>query len=128
VGGTPHAAGDLFYTPTLLVDVPEDAAIMHEETFGPVAAVTVFDTEDEVIGRANASEYGLIAYAVTRDGARMLRLSRRLDYGMVAINRVKVTGAPIPFGGVRQSGIGREGAHHGIEAFTDLKYLCLDAA
>lgn len=128
VGGTRHAAGDLFYTPTLLADVPDEAQIMHEETFGPVAAVTPFDTEEEVIARANGSEYGLIAYAVTKDGARMLRLARRLAYGMVAVNRVKVTGAPIPFGGVRQSGIGREGSHHGIEAFTDLKYLCLDAA
>jgi aspartate-semialdehyde dehydrogenase len=87
-----------------------------------------FDSEDEVVARANDTEYGLVAYVVTRDGARMLRLGRALDYGMVAINRVKITGAPIPFGGTKQSGLGREGSRHGLEAFTELKYLCLDAA
>ena len=127
-GGKRHAAGPLFYQPTLLVDVPDEALIMREETFGPVAAVTPFDSEAEVIARANATEYGLVAYVVTDNGARQLRLGRALDYGMVAINRVKITGAPIPFGGVKQSGIGREGARHGLEAFTDLKYLCLDVA
>jgi aspartate-semialdehyde dehydrogenase len=127
-GGARHPAGTLFYTPTLLADVPDDAAIMHDETFGPVAAVTSFDTEAEVVTRANATEYGLVAYVVTENGARQLRMGRALDYGMVAINRVKITGAPIPFGGVKQSGLGREGSRHGIEAFTDLKYLCLDAA
>ena len=101
---------------------------MREETFGPVAAVTPFDSEDEVVARANDTEYGLVAYVVTENGARQLRMGRRLDYGMIAINRVKIPGAPVPFGGVKQSGIGREGSRHGIEAFTDLKYLCLDAA
>ena len=127
-GGARHAAGPLFYAPTLLAGVPDDALIMREETFGPVAAVAPFDTEEEVIARANATEYGLVAYVVTENGARQLRLGRALDYGMVAINRVKITGAPIPFGGVKQSGLGREGSRHGLEAFTDLKYLCLDAA
>ncbi|MER8805511.1 NAD-dependent succinate-semialdehyde dehydrogenase [Mesorhizobium australicum] len=127
-GGKRHQAGPLFYQPTLLADVAEDALIMREETFGPVAAVTPFDSEDEVIARANATEYGLVAYLVTENGARQQRMGRALDYGMVAINRVKITGAPIPFGGVKQSGIGREGSRHGLEAFTDLKYLCLDVA
>ncbi|RWM89121.1 MAG: NAD-dependent succinate-semialdehyde dehydrogenase [Mesorhizobium sp.] len=127
-GGGRHPAGPLFYRPTLLADVTDDALIMREETFGPVAAVTPFDSEDEVIARANASEYGLVAYVVTENGGRQLRMGRALDYGMVAINRVKITGAPIPFGGVKQSGIGREGSRHGLEAFTDLKYLCLDVA
>ncbi|MET3577372.1 aspartate-semialdehyde dehydrogenase [Mesorhizobium robiniae] len=127
-GGGRHAAGPLFYQPTLLADVTDDALIMREETFGPVAAVTPFDSEDEVIARANATEYGLVAYVVTENGGRQLRMGRALDYGMVAINRVKITGAPIPFGGVKQSGIGREGSRHGLEAFTDLKYLCLDVA
>jgi aspartate-semialdehyde dehydrogenase len=125
-GGKRHRAGPLFYEPTLLTNVSEDALIMREETFGPVAAITLFDTEDEVIARANATEYGLVAYAVTKDGARMLRLGRKLEYGMVAINRVKITGAPIPFGGIKQSGLGREGSRHGIEAFTEFKYLCID--
>jgi aspartate-semialdehyde dehydrogenase len=127
-GGGRHAAGPLFYQPTLLADVGDDALIMREETFGPVAAVTPFDSEDEVVARANATEYGLVAYVVTENGGRQLRMGRALDYGMVAINRVKITGAPIPFGGVKQSGIGREGSRHGLEAFTDLKYLCLDVA
>jgi aspartate-semialdehyde dehydrogenase len=127
-GGKRHPAGPLFYQPTLLADVADDALIMREETFGPVAAVTPFDSEDEVIARANATEYGLVAYVVTENGGRQLRMGRALDYGMVAINRVKITGAPIPFGGVKQSGIGREGSRHGLEAFTDLKYLCLDVA
>lgn len=127
-GGRRHQAGPLFFQPTLLADVSDEALIMREETFGPVAAVTPFDSEDEVIARANATEYGLVAYIVTENGARQQRMGRALDYGMVAINRVKITGAPIPFGGVKQSGIGREGSRHGLEAFTDLKYLCLDVA
>ncbi|NNH55255.1 NAD-dependent succinate-semialdehyde dehydrogenase [Rhizobium laguerreae] len=127
-GGKRHRAGRLFYEPTLLTDVPADALIMREETFGPVAAVTTFDTEDEVIARANDTEYGLVAYIVTENGARQMRLGRALEYGMVAVNRVKITGAPIPFGGWKQSGLGREGSRHGLEAFTELKYLCIDTA
>lgn len=118
--------GPLFLAPTVLADVPEDALIMREETFAPVAALTPFDSEEEVIARANATEDGLVAYVVTRDGARAARMAQALDYGMVAVNRVKITGAPIPFGGMKQSGLGREGSRHGLEAFTDLKYVCLD--
>ncbi|MEI2302245.1 NAD-dependent succinate-semialdehyde dehydrogenase [Ensifer sp. MJa1] len=128
LGGKRHPAGTLFFEPTLLTDVPDDALIMHEETFGPVAAVNAFDSEDEVITRANDTEYGLVAYVVTESGARQMRLARALEYGMVAINRVKITGGPIPFGGWKQSGLGREGSRHGIEAFTELKYLCIDTA
>ncbi|MEE2953510.1 succinate semialdehyde dehydrogenase [Fulvimarina manganoxydans] len=126
VGGGRSALGPRFYAPTLLTDVPEDALIMREETFGPVAAVTRFATEGEVIARANDSEYGLCAYLVTRDGGRIARMTAALDYGMIAVNRVKITGAPVPFGGVKQSGLGREGSRHGLEAFTDLRYVCLD--
>lgn len=127
-GGKRHKTGRLFYEPTLLTDVPADALVMREETFGPVAAVATFDTEEEVIARANDTEYGLVAYVVTENGARQLRLGRALEYGMVAINRVKITGGPIPFGGWKQSGLGREGSRHGLEAFTELKYLCIDTA
>ncbi|WP_157018934.1 NAD-dependent succinate-semialdehyde dehydrogenase [Mesorhizobium xinjiangense] len=126
-GGGRHAAGQLFVQPTLLADVPDDALIMREETFGPVAAVTPFDAEDDVVARANDTEYGLVAYLATENGARQRRLSRVLEYGMVAVNRVKITGAPVPFGGVKQSGLGREGARQGLEAFTELKYVCLEA-
>ncbi|MGF6178992.1 aldehyde dehydrogenase family protein, partial [Ensifer sp. 4252] len=125
-GGRRHKAGPLFYEPTLLTEVPDDALIMREETFGPVAAVTAFDSEAEVVARANDTEYGLAAYLVTENGARQMRLGRALDYGMVAINRVKITGGPVPFGGWKQSGLGREGSRHGLEAFTELKYLCID--
>jgi aspartate-semialdehyde dehydrogenase len=128
IGGKRHKAGKLFFEPTLLSDIPADALIMREETFGPVAGITVFDSEEEVIAKANDTEYGLVAYVVTANGARQMRLGRALEYGMVAINRVKITGGPIPFGGWKQSGIGREGSRHGIEAFTELKYLCIDTA
>ncbi|GGK21896.1 NAD-dependent succinate-semialdehyde dehydrogenase [Salinarimonas ramus] len=126
VGGAPHPAGGNFVAPTLLADVPDDALVMREETFGPLAAVTSFTEEAEVVARANAGEYGLVAYVVTRDVGRALRTTKALRFGMVALNRVKITGAPIPFGGVKQSGLGREGARAGLEAFTDLKYACLD--
>jgi len=125
-GGGRDAQGPLFYKPTLLVDVPPDAAIMHEETFGPVAAVAAFESEDEVIARANATEYGLVAYLHTLDPRRIYRVTRALQFGMVAVNRTKVTGAPIPFGGMKQSGLAREGARWGLEAFTDIKYVCRD--
>lgn len=127
-GGTRHKAGPLFYTPTVLVDVAPDALILHEETFGPVAAIAAFDTEAEVLTRANDTEYGLIAYLHTQDPRRIYRASRMLQFGMVAVNRTKVTGAPIPFGGVKQSGLAREGARLGMEAFTEVKYVCRDWA
>ncbi len=127
-GGKRHKSGSLYYTPTLLADVPDGALIMREETFGPVAAVAPFDGEGEVVERANATEYGLVAYVVTENGARQRSLANALDFGMVAVNRVKITGAPVPFGGVKQSGLEREGSRHGLEAFTALKYVCLDLA
>ncbi|HEY8593952.1 MAG TPA: NAD-dependent succinate-semialdehyde dehydrogenase [Devosiaceae bacterium] len=123
-GGKVHSAGPLFFEPTILADVSDDALIFAEETFGPVAAIAPFDTEAEAVRRANASEYGLIAYVHTNDPRRIYRLSRSLQTGMVAVNRTKVTGAPIPFGGMKQSGLGREGARYGLEAFTDIKYVC----
>lgn len=123
-GGTRLPLGPLFYAPTVLTDVPEDALILREETFGPVAAILPFDTEDEVLAKANDTEYGLIAYLHTQDPRRIYRLSRALQYGMIAVNRTKVTGAPIPFGGMKQSGLGREGSRLGMEEFTEVKYVC----
>ncbi|MGF1594832.1 MAG: NAD-dependent succinate-semialdehyde dehydrogenase [Kiloniellaceae bacterium] len=125
-GGEVHAMGPLFFQPTVLADVPDAAQIMHEETFGPVAALTAFDDEAEVIRRANSTEFGLIAYLHSMQPARIYRMSRALVFGMVAVNRTKVTGAPIPFGGMKQSGLGREGSRLGIEAFSDVKYVCRD--
>ncbi|MGD1877600.1 MAG: NAD-dependent succinate-semialdehyde dehydrogenase [Kiloniellaceae bacterium] len=125
-GGEGHDLGPLFFQPTVLADVPDTAKIMREETFGPVAALTSFETEADVVARANATEYGLVAYLHTKEPARLYRLSRALEFGMVAVNRTKVTGAPIPFGGMKQSGLGREGSRLGIEAFSDVKYVCRD--
>lgn len=127
-GGDIHPAGPLFFQPTVLADVTDDAAVFREETFGPVAAFAPFDGEDEVIGKANATETGLVAYLHTSDAARISRMSAVLEFGMLAVNRTKITGAPIPFGGVKQAGLGREGSRHGMEAYTDLKYVCRDIA
>ena len=127
-GGRRSGLGPLYFEPTLLVDVPPDALIFREETFGPVAAVAPFDSEEEAVARANDTEYGLVAYVHALDPRRIYRLSRALRFGMVAINRTKVTGAPIPFGGMKQSGLAREGARYGLEAFTDIKYVCRDWA
>lgn len=124
-GGRAHAAGPLFFEPTVLADVTPDMDIASEETFGPVAAILPFDTEDEVISSANDTEYGLVAYVFTKDIGRAYRVTDALEYGMVAVNTAKITGAPIPFGGVKQSGIGREGSKYGILEFTELKYICV---
>lgn len=125
-GGSRLDLGPNFYAPTVLADVPADATIMHEETFGPVAALAPFDGEAEAVARANATEYGLVAYLHTADPRRIYRVTRALEFGMVAVNRTKVTGAPIPFGGFKQSGLGREGARLGMEAFMEVKYVCRD--
>ena len=125
-GGKSHSLGPLFYEPTVLGDVPRDALIAHEETFGPVAALIAFDSDEDVIAMANDTEYGLVAYLHTGDAKRIYAASRALQYGMVAVNRTKVTGAPIPFGGMKQSGLGREGARQGLEEFTEIKYVCRD--
>ena len=101
---------------------------MRDESFGPVAPIAPFDTEEEVVAKANATEYGLVAYVHSHDPRRIYRMTRALQFGMVAVNRTKVTGAPIPFGGVKQSGLGREGARRGMEEFMEIKYVCRDWA
>ena len=123
-GGKANALGGNFVTPTVLADVTDDMLIAREETFGPVAAILPFDREAEVVQRANASEMGLAAYVYTSDIGRVMRVSDRLDYGMVAVNTPKFTGAPIPFGGWKQSGLGREGSRHGIAEYLEPKYVC----
>lgn len=124
-GGRPHTLGGLFYEPTAMADVTPDMAIFQEETFGPVAGITRFRTEAEAVALANASPYGLAAYLFTRDLSRSWRVAEALEYSMVALNTSRMTGAPVPFGGIKQSGFGREGGHQGIEDFTDLKYICV---
>ncbi|WFU14565.1 NAD-dependent succinate-semialdehyde dehydrogenase [Bradyrhizobium sp. CB3481] len=113
-----------FVFPTLLSDVTEDMLIAREETFGPVAAVLPFDSEEEVIARANANEMGLAGYVYTDSLRRALRLSEQIECGMVGVNTASFTGPPIPFGGWKQSGLGREGSRHGLAEYTELKYVC----
>jgi len=123
-GGQDSPLGGNFVTPTVLADVTDDMLIAQEETFGPVAAILPFDDEAEVLARANATEMGLAAYLYTNDLGRAMRLTDRLEYGMVAVNTPKFTGAPIPFGGWKQSGLGREGSRHGLLEYLEAKYVC----
>ena len=125
-GGRQEDPDSCFYPPTVLTDVPADAVMAREEIFGPVAPLYVFDTEDEVIARANDTEYGLVAYVYTTNLARGLRVSERLEAGMLALNRGLVSDPAAPFGGVKQSGLGREGAHHGMLEFMEAKYIATD--
>ncbi|MCC8941618.1 aldehyde dehydrogenase family protein, partial [Bradyrhizobium sp. Arg68] len=116
--------GPNFVPPTLLSDVTESMLIAREETFGPVAAVLPFDSEEEVVARANGNEMGLAGYIYTDSLRRALRLSEQIECGMLGINTVSFTGPPIPFGGWKQSGLGREGSRHGLAEYMELKYVC----
>jgi succinate-semialdehyde dehydrogenase/glutarate-semialdehyde dehydrogenase len=124
-GNRPDGLAGRFYTPTVLADVTADMDCAREETFGPVAAVFRFETEAEVIALANATESGLASYLYSRDIGRIFRVAEALDYGMVGINTGLISTAEVPFGGVKQSGLGREGARQGIDEYTETKYLCL---
>jgi succinate-semialdehyde dehydrogenase / glutarate-semialdehyde dehydrogenase len=124
-GGAPDRPG-YFYLPTVLSDVPPDAGILDEEIFGPVAPMVRFSTEDEVIGLANDTEYGLVSYLYSGDLRRSLRVAEALEAGMVGINRGIVSDPAAPFGGVKQSGIGREGGHEGLLEFSEMKYIAVD--
>jgi succinate-semialdehyde dehydrogenase/glutarate-semialdehyde dehydrogenase len=122
-GGQAPGGNGYFYPATVLTGVPDGAAMLNEEIFGPVAAIQTFRSEDEVIARANDTEYGLVAYLYTRDLARGMRVSERLDYGMIGLNRGLVSDPAAPFGGTKQSGIGREGAHEGMMEFLETQYV-----
>lgn len=124
-GGSAHALGGLFYQPTVLSNVSRDMKIMQEETFGPVAAVVRFHTEQEAIAAANDTDFGLASYFYTRDVGRVWRVAEQLEYGMVGINTGLISNEVGPFGGVKQSGLGREGSKYGIDEYLELKYLCL---
>ncbi len=124
-GGARHPLGGNFFQPTVLADVRPDMRVCREETFGPVAPVIRFDSEDEAIRLANDSEYGLAAYCYARDMARVWRVAEALEYGLVGINAGVISTEVAPFGGVKQSGIGREGGSEGIEAYLETKYVCL---
>ena len=123
LGGTAPGGKGYFYPPTVLSNVPEDAACVHDEIFGPVAAIQTFYDQDDVIARANATEYGLVAYVFTRDLKRGLQVCERLEYGMVGLNRGLVSDPAAPFGGVKQSGLGREGGHEGMLEFMETQYI-----
>ena len=123
VGGT--KIGERFYTPTVLANVTGEMLCAKEETFGPVAPVFRFKTEAEVIEMANNTEFGLASYFYSRDIGRIFRVGEALEYGMVGINTGLISTAEVPFGGVKQSGLGREGSHHGIDDYVEIKYLCL---
>ena len=123
VGG--QKVGERFYTPTVLADATSDMLCAKEETFGPVAPVFRFDTEAEVIALANATEFGLASYFYSRDIGRVFRVGEALEYGMVGVNTGLISTAEVPFGGVKQSGLGREGARQGIDDYVEVKYLCL---
>ncbi len=124
-GGRRHARGGNFFEPTLLLDVPADARLMKEETFGPVAPLVRFSTEREAIAMANDTEYGLACYFYSRDIGRIWRVAEALEFGMVGINEGIISTEVAPFGGVKQSGIGREGSKYGIEEYLEIKYLCM---
>jgi len=123
VGGT--RIGERFYTPTVLADVTSDMLCAREETFGPVAPVFRFQSEAEVVALANATEFGLASYFYSRDIGRIFRVGEALEYGMVGINTGLISVTEVPFGGVKQSGLGREGSHQGIEDYVETKYLCI---
>jgi len=117
--------GERFYEPTVLADATGDMLCAREETFGPVAPVFRFKTEDEAIALANNTEFGLASYFYSRDIGRIFRVGEALEYGMVGVNTGLISTAEVPFGGVKQSGLGREGSHHGIDDYVEIKYLCL---
>jgi succinate-semialdehyde dehydrogenase / glutarate-semialdehyde dehydrogenase len=124
-GGKPHALGGTFYEPTVLINAAKSMLIAEEETFGPVAACFRFKTEDEAIAAANDTPFGLSAYFYTRDLARAWRVAEALESGMVAINEGILSTEVAPFGGVKQSGLGREGSKYGLEEYTELKYMMM---
>jgi succinate-semialdehyde dehydrogenase/glutarate-semialdehyde dehydrogenase len=122
-GGDPDPRPGFYYPATVLTDVPEGSRLLTDEIFGPVAPISVFDTDEEAIRAANATEYGLIAYVYTEDLKRGLSVAEHIEAGMVGLNRGLVSDPAAPFGGVKQSGLGREGAHHGIMEFLEVKYI-----
>lgn len=124
-GGKRHALGGTFFEPTVLTGVTQDMKVSTEETFGPVAPLFRFETEEEVIEKANATIFGLASYFYARDIGRITRVQEGLEYGIVGVNTGIISTEVAPFGGVKQSGLGREGSHHGTEDYLELKYICL---
>jgi succinate-semialdehyde dehydrogenase / glutarate-semialdehyde dehydrogenase len=126
VGGSARDGRGYFYEPTVLADIPDDAKLLKEEIFGPVAPVKAFESEEEAVAAANDTEYGLVAYLYTRDVKRALRVCEALEYGMVGLNQGMVSNPAAPFGGIKKSGFGREGGYEGIEEYLDTKYVAVN--
>ena len=126
IGGQRSALGGTFFEPTVLTGVTQDMKVSKEETFGPLAPLFRFNTEDEAVAMANDTEFGLAAYLFTQSTARQWRVGEALEYGMVGINTGAISNEVAPFGGVKQSGLGREGSKFGIEEYVEMKYLCVD--
>ncbi|TWG79004.1 succinate-semialdehyde dehydrogenase/glutarate-semialdehyde dehydrogenase [Cupriavidus gilardii J11] len=124
-GGRRHALGGTFFEPTVLADVTQAMDVAKEETFGPLAPLFRFSTDDEVVAMANDTEFGLASYFFSRDIGRIWRVAEALEYGMVGINTGLISNEVAPFGGIKQSGLGREGSRHGIDDYLELKYLCM---
>jgi succinate-semialdehyde dehydrogenase/glutarate-semialdehyde dehydrogenase len=124
-GGKRHALGGNFYQPTVIGGATADMLVAHEETFGPLAPIFAFDTEDEAIAQANDTEFGLASYFYSRDIGRIMRVAEALETGIVGVNTGLVSTAEAPFGGVKQSGLGREGSKYGLDDFLEIKYVCL---
>eukprot|EP01034_Spumella_vulgaris_P029024 gene29025-36003_t len=124
-GGRRHVLGGTFFQPTVLANVDQSMLVASEETFGPLAPLFRFHTDDEVIGMANDTEFGLASYFYTRDIARVWQVAERLEYGMVGINTGLISNEVAPFGGVKQSGLGREGSKYGMDEYMVMKYMCL---
>jgi succinate-semialdehyde dehydrogenase/glutarate-semialdehyde dehydrogenase len=125
LGGKRHALGGTFFEPTILTGVTPQMMVAREETFGPLAPLFKFDTEQEAIAMANDTEFGLAAYVYTRDLARSWRVSEAIEYGIVGLNTGIISTEVAPFGGVKESGTGREGSKYGIMDYTELKYVCV---
>ncbi|RYF71408.1 MAG: aldehyde dehydrogenase family protein, partial [Comamonadaceae bacterium] len=124
-GGKRHALGGQFYEPTVISGATSDMLVAHEETFGPLAPIFAFDTEAEAIAMANDTEFGLASYFYSRDIGRVMRVAERLEAGIVGVNTGLISTAEAPFGGVKQSGLGREGSKYGLDDYLEIKYVCL---
>lgn len=124
-GGKAHALGGNFFQPTILVDVPNNAKVAKEETFGPLAPLFRFKDEADAIAQANDTEFGLAAYFYARDLSRVFRVGEALEYGIVGINAGIISNEVAPFGGIKASGLGREGSKYGIEDYLEIKYMCI---
>ena len=125
IGGAPDSAGSRFYQPTVLANATPDMRVFREEIFGPVAPVFRFSSDEEAIALANSTEFGLAAYAYTSSMKRAWHVSETLEYGMVGINETLISSEMIPFGGIKESGQGREGSKYGLDDYLETKYICM---